>query len=481
MKTKSKANLVLMILGIFLALSHIFANNLIFYVEEHNKSMLCYDIIISEKLNLKPAKVWGIIHIDNNWSATKDAGICIGNGTYDNPYVIEDLVIDGGGGGSCIKIENSDVYFLIENCTLYNTEHDGIYLNRVFNGQIIDNDCSSNEYGIFINYSHNNTISGNTVNSNSRGIYLSRSDYNTIIKNTGSHISYFLFLDYSDNNFISKNIANSNSYGIYLSRSAYNNITGNTANSNLYGIYFYYSDYNSITANTLNYNSYGMYLYSSNYNSITANAPNYNSYGIYLLGGGFNNITGNTAKYNLDGIYLQSSYDSNILENTANNNNVSGIHLYNCFTNRIWGNNASYNRYHGISLQYSLFNFISENSANGNIHVGVYLFGVYSVGNPIFGSDYNNVIRNTANFNEIGILLQSSNNNTILGNALIGNKICISEDDCIGNEFKNNSCPYNKGDEIVPANAPPFPLGQILVASGILIVLLFIIIKKMKK
>jgi len=50
MKTKSKANLVLMILGIFLALSHIFANNLIFYVEEHNKSMLYYDIIISEKL-----------------------------------------------------------------------------------------------------------------------------------------------------------------------------------------------------------------------------------------------------------------------------------------------------------------------------------------------------------------------------------------------------------------------------------------------
>jgi parallel beta-helix repeat protein len=481
MKTKSKANLVLMILGIFLVLSHIFANNLSFYAGEHNKSTLYYDNTISEKDNLKSAKVWGIIHIENNWSAAKDAGICIGNGTYDNPYLIEDLVIDGGGVGSCIKIENSDVYFKIENCTLYNAEHDGIYLNRVINGQLIDNDCSSDEYGIFINYSHNNTISGNTVNSNSRGIYLSRSDYNTIIRNIGSNHDSFLFLDYSDNNYISKNTVNSNLDGIYLSRSAYNNITGNTANSNLYGINLYRSDFNSFTGNALNFNSYGMYLYSSDYNSITGNTPNYNSYGIYLSGSGFNNITGNTAKYNLDGIYLQSSYDSIISENIANNNNMSGIHLYNCFTNGVWGNNASYNRYHGIYLRYSLFNFISENFAIANSHVGIYLFGVYSVGNPVYGSDYTNITGNTANFNEIGILLQSSNNNTILGNSLIGNKICISEDDCLGNEFKNNSCPYNKGDEIVPTNVPPFPLGQILVASGILTVLLFIIIKKMKK
>jgi parallel beta-helix repeat protein len=113
--------------------------------------------------------------------------------------------------------------------------------------------------------------------------------------------------------------------------------------------------------------------------------------------------------------------------------------------------------------------------------VGIYLYGVYSVGNPVYGSDYNNITGNTATFNDIGIFLQSSNNNTILGNNLIGNSVCISEDDCIGNEFGNNSCPYSKGDETISANIPPFPFGQILVVSGILTVLLYIILKKMKK
>ncbi|MFX0142160.1 MAG: hypothetical protein ACFFDN_51455 [Candidatus Hodarchaeota archaeon] len=50
--------------------------------------------------------VSGKIHIDNNWTAAKSAGICTGNGTYSEPYVIDDFIIDGGGSGSCILIEN---------------------------------------------------------------------------------------------------------------------------------------------------------------------------------------------------------------------------------------------------------------------------------------------------------------------------------------------------------------------------------------
>lgn len=42
----------------------------------------------------------------------KLCGKCI----YSNPYVIEYLVIDGGYSGSCILIEYSEVYFIIENC-----------------------------------------------------------------------------------------------------------------------------------------------------------------------------------------------------------------------------------------------------------------------------------------------------------------------------------------------------------------------------
>ena len=77
-----------------------------------------------------------------NWSVAKADGICTGNGTYSEPYIIEDLVIDAGGSGSCISIENSDVYFIIENCTLYNSGGyytAGIKLSYVDNSQLINN------------------------------------------------------------------------------------------------------------------------------------------------------------------------------------------------------------------------------------------------------------------------------------------------------------------------------------------------------
>ena len=68
--------------------------------------------------NLKISKISGKIHIDDidpssNWSVAEDLGLCTGSGNYTHPYVIEDLVIDANGSGSCIQIENSDVFFLI--------------------------------------------------------------------------------------------------------------------------------------------------------------------------------------------------------------------------------------------------------------------------------------------------------------------------------------------------------------------------------
>ena len=71
----------------------------------------------------KTSMISGKIHINNNWSAAKAAGICTGNGTYSEPYIIEDLEIDAGGSGSGILIENSDVYVKIENCTVSDSEN----------------------------------------------------------------------------------------------------------------------------------------------------------------------------------------------------------------------------------------------------------------------------------------------------------------------------------------------------------------------
>ncbi|MHA2009667.1 MAG: right-handed parallel beta-helix repeat-containing protein [Promethearchaeota archaeon] len=227
----NRKTIILIALGILFTLSPINTNSLNFNAGNSDKINLDNEII---KLSAVSRK----IHIDDNWTDTKAAGICTGEGTYSNPYIIEDLVIDGGGAGSCIFIENSDVYFKIENCTIYYAGPSGrsfleagIKLEMVSNGSLINNNASNNNvYGIYLWYSNNNTISGNTANNNFEGIYLGGSDRNIVSGNT---------------------VNNNNEKGITLLGSSNNTISGNTANNNSYGIGLTESDCNIISGNNL--------------------------------------------------------------------------------------------------------------------------------------------------------------------------------------------------------------------------------------
>ncbi len=137
MKSNAKSRTIILItLGILFAFSTIIINNkLKFNAGTSNTFNLDIE-------NLKISVVSGKINIKYNsgWSNAKTAGICTGSGTYSDPYVIKDLVINAGGSGSGILIENSDVYFKIENCTVYNSggspgsSNAGIRLNNVENG-----------------------------------------------------------------------------------------------------------------------------------------------------------------------------------------------------------------------------------------------------------------------------------------------------------------------------------------------------------
>ncbi|GAG58863.1 unnamed protein product, partial [marine sediment metagenome] len=119
-KAKSKI-IILIALGILFVLLPMITVNTNFITGNSNKREEYNDDINLDDKNLKISAVSGKIHIDNNWSAAEAAGICTGAGTYSEPYVIEDLVIDGEGSGSCILIENSDVYFIITNCIVNNS------------------------------------------------------------------------------------------------------------------------------------------------------------------------------------------------------------------------------------------------------------------------------------------------------------------------------------------------------------------------
>ncbi len=121
-----------------------------------------------------------------NWS---------GNGTKDNPYIIENYSINANLKSYGILIKNTSVYFIIKNNYIYNEmvfgtypqnfEGGGIILDNVTNAIISDNILSNDDNGISLVNSTNNDIVNNTIISYvDGGISLQKSPKNIIKNNT---------------------------------------------------------------------------------------------------------------------------------------------------------------------------------------------------------------------------------------------------------------------------------------------------------
>ncbi|MEM3567723.1 MAG: right-handed parallel beta-helix repeat-containing protein, partial [Thermoplasmata archaeon] len=385
-----------------------------------------------------------------------------GDGSEGNPYIIDGLEIDANGGTYGIWIENTDVYFVIRNCTVYSATSSGgvpygtgIALNNVTHATLESNKCNNSTYGIFLyGGSQYNTITNNNASGNSDcGICLFESSNNNITNNNASGNSYFgILLSSSSNNNITNNNASGNSHnGIYLWYSSNNNITTNILwengiviwgdrlehwnthtidTSNLVNgkpVYYYKNqDGGTVPADagqvilancsnmvvsglSISNASIGIQLGFSNYNTITNNNASGNSrYGIYLWHSSNNTVTNNTASGNSEcGIHLDYSSNNNITNNNASGNSYFGIYLWHS-NNNITNNNASGNYYCGISLHYySSNNTITNNNASNNSYYGIYLCD----------SSNNNITNNNASGNSwIGIYLDSSSNNIITYN-----------------------------------------------------------------
>jgi len=142
-----------------------------------------------EESNLRTSNFWILpdisIFIDNqdpnyNWTKTaNDNDWCTDLGTKETPYLIENVSINALSLAVGINIVNSNVYFIIKNCSITNSNNnDGISLINVTNGFIISNNCSNNYRGIFLRDCHNNTLLENHLfNNNEDGIFLQNSNF----------------------------------------------------------------------------------------------------------------------------------------------------------------------------------------------------------------------------------------------------------------------------------------------------------------
>lgn len=320
---------------------------------------------IQPELNIMTASFWNLtgspIYIEDNnpacnWSKTaSDNPWCSGSGTWNDPYIIENVTIDGQGLDSCIEIRNSVKFFIIRNCTLYNSgsnldEDGGIKLYSVNNGNCYYNNCSyNNGNGIILSFSNNNSISGNNVSYNKNGIY---------------------FAYTYDHNYISGNTINNNyNYGIRLYSvykiSILNNRIHNNSDS---GLSIYNCRHDIIKYNDI-YNNYysGMEIQNDCRNITTSrNVISFNGNGIYFKEGLSNKIFANNVSFNIHkGITILDSELNDLTKNNVNNNEY-GIYLENVNTTHILENSITNNSFVGLYLNQSNYNYITRNFFNGN-------------------------------------------------------------------------------------------------------------------
>jgi len=169
------------------------------------------------------------------WDQAKAQEWCSGSGTWNDPYIIEFLEIDGLNNGSNLIIRNSNAYFIIRDSSFYNSgggvTDAGLKLEHVSNATLINLDCSNNNgHGIYLYNCYNITILESNMNHNKlAGIFLNASSYIFILNNTET-ISYNywgIYLFSSHNNTISGNFIGYNQVGLVLKQSNNNSIIEN--------------------------------------------------------------------------------------------------------------------------------------------------------------------------------------------------------------------------------------------------------------
>ncbi len=315
----------------------------------------------------------------SDWAwATGESWFGGGSGTSDDPYLLEDLIIDGFSVSDCITIHNSKRHFIIRNCTVYNgdgAEQSGIVLNNVTNGKIIKNNVTMNDwFGIYFWESKNNIISDNSVSLHQNpGIIGYYSNTTTISNNKVFNNGWGIYLDNCLNNDIIDNVVHdiTTGYGIDLEDSPHNKIEGNEIRRSEGGIEVDHSNHTTVIANIAEDNvRRGIYIYLSDNVEVTGNTFKNNSKsGIYLTGSSFNNISDNIAYNNTEygieltpyGVYTHSN-GSIITNNIIEYNKLCGIFLYNASESQILNNMIRDNPIYGAVISPdSVDNLFSEN------------------------------------------------------------------------------------------------------------------------
>ncbi|PWI48147.1 hypothetical protein CEE45_08255 [Candidatus Heimdallarchaeota archaeon B3_Heim] len=212
-----------------------------------------------------------------------------GNGTSDDPFVIEDLFISNNfpiGYGTAIQISDTSLFILISNCTLIGGNN-GIFIDNSRNIQINSSFITDSAVtGIYLRDCTNIQVMYSTIQSSFNGIKVHNSFDLGIIKN---HI-----IDHQND-----------------------------------GISITDSDYNDIDTNTIHFNGFaGIEIDNSSENVIINNTVLDSETGIILRDSGTNWIVRNVIRQNLkEGVFVDNSNGSGFAYNTFYANSERGLSI----------------------------------------------------------------------------------------------------------------------------------------------------------
>jgi parallel beta-helix repeat protein len=199
------------------------------------------------------------IHGDDEFTA--ENGVVGGNGTSNNPYIIEGWEINAF---TAIDIESTAAYFIIRNCSLKGGTVT-VFFGGIERGAVEDIIISGGAtIGFYISGSSNITIEGSIVSAEIC-IELRDSSHHVSLSNctlSASSRAEGIYLQDSSFIVMSNLTIQNGAYGIEMFYSHDNTIKGCNIFSNRNGIKIIESPYTLLRSNTLYNNSYPLYIFS---------------------------------------------------------------------------------------------------------------------------------------------------------------------------------------------------------------------------
>ncbi|MFP4051357.1 MAG: nitrous oxide reductase family maturation protein NosD [Thermoplasmata archaeon] len=373
------------------------------------------------------------IKIDNDTDLTNTAKEenWRGEGTEQDPYIIENYSIDGEEKEYCIWIKDTTQYFVIKNCFLHDTSYNksydpwdnrAIHLQNVENGFASNNYFIDNKYSIYLEESRCE-IENNYINNNEYGFYLKDSDSNIIKDNQIYNCNFGVYFTDSKFNEFFDNFINKTYYAIYLDGSAYNNLNNNNVTRCDFSFRIILSGSTKLKENVVHDNERGIIVDRSNDTEIVGNRiSNTNETGIDVLDSDRNIFQKNEiTKGSGYGIYLHTSDDNIIKRNAISNGKMgelpdweatgSAVGLHESDNNIVSHNNLS-KSYWGVFLGKAENNRIEYNTIKFSSHSGI----------KVWGDHENTVVNNSiSSADDSGIILERASSINIEDNTIYDN------------------------------------------------------------